>query len=263
MNKDEIILKLKGLRVSLEDWLVNPLNNYFDPKETRDLFLRFTGIRNKLQSMYPRLFKDLPSRKIPRSSGSTDFEGRGYIERKHFELLLNDINYCLEILTSSNKRGEMPLTDEHIRKLTIPQLIRTLSLGAWGLFVGLLIASFGAGYYIKNLEFPVNQQELLLGQLTGEKLTLVIEIWKYQKSKNLNKVIITRDGFIIDDGKNEKSDINLAEKVLGIRGTALQFEKLITSIPASFLKMIPETRLDSPYVVTIPEEAREILNKKL
>lgn len=102
MNKEEIISKLKGLRVSVESWIKNPLHRYFDPKETRDLFLRFTGIRNELRSLYPSLFKDLPRRKIPKSSGTTDFEGRGYIERKHFELLINDINYCLEILTTSS-----------------------------------------------------------------------------------------------------------------------------------------------------------------
>jgi len=262
MNKEEIILKLKGLRVSVEDWLANPLNNYFDPKETRDLFLRFTGIRNKLQSMYPTLFKDLPRRKIPKSSGTTDFEGRGYIQRNHFELLINDINYCLEILTSSIKKDETPLTDEHLRKLTVPQMIKTLSLGAWGLFIVLLFAVYSFGYFIRGLELSINKQELQIGQLTGEQLSLVIEIWKYQKINNLNKVVIDRSGFICDHTKNEKTNINLAEKVLGIRGTELKFEKLITSIPASFLKMIPETRLDSPYIVTIPEESRELLNNR-
>lgn len=154
MNKEEIILKLKGLRVSAEDWIANPMSNYFDPKETRDLFLRFTGIRNELQKKYPMFFKDFPRRTIPKSSGTTDYEGRGYIQRKHFELLINDINYCLEILADSGKKGETTLTEEHLRKLTISQMVKTLSLGAWGLFIALLIAVFSLGYFVKSLVRP-------------------------------------------------------------------------------------------------------------
>jgi len=155
------------------------------------------------------------------------------------------------------------ITEEHIKKLTVPQLIKKLSLGVWVLVVSLLIGSFVLGYNFRRFLVVNDNQEISLGKLTGEQEALVLEIWKYQKSNNLNKVIISRNGFIFDATQNKNTDFNLATKVLGVRGTELKFEKLITSVPADFLRFIPETRLGSPYIVVIPEEVRKNLDRKL
>jgi hypothetical protein len=111
MEQNNIIIKLTALRRSLEVWLKNPKYLYFDPQMTLDLFERFIPIRDELRSSYPSFFGDLPLREIPKPSGTSDYEGRGYIKRYHFELLLEDINYCLDILTNQ------PL--EEIRSVTI------------------------------------------------------------------------------------------------------------------------------------------------
>lgn len=161
----------------------------------------------------------------------------------------------------------MSITDEHIKKLTIPQLIKMLSLGAWIFILTSYALIFGLGYnigYQRWLSQPSNnRQELSSGQLTGEQEALAVEIWRYQKSNNLDKVIISENGFIFDDIKKENTTINLADKVLGIRRMPLRFERLMLSIPATFLKMIPETRWGSPFVVSVPKEAQEILDRKL
>ena len=47
------------------------------------------------------MFGDLPDRPIPESSGTTDFEGRGYIERHQLEQVARDIEYILEVRAHS------------------------------------------------------------------------------------------------------------------------------------------------------------------
>lgn len=159
----------------------------------------------------------------------------------------------------------MSITEEDIKKLTFGQLIKTLSIGAWlwiiGVVCGIAIFSYKLGYKSGVSQSSSSKQEITLEQLNDDQISLVREIWKYQKSNKLNKVVISRDGFIFDDAEKKKTTINLAERVLGNRGDQFRFERLILSIPVYFLKQIPETRLDGPYVVTISEEAREILDK--
>jgi hypothetical protein len=100
MERNEIIAKLIALRNSLESWLKNTQIRHYDPQSTQDLFERFISIRDKLRSLYSSLFEDLPLREVPKSRGIIDYDGRGYIERRHFALLLKDIKYCLDILSA-------------------------------------------------------------------------------------------------------------------------------------------------------------------
>ena len=267
MTKDEIIAKLIALRGSLEKWLENPHHLYFDPLSIEDLFERYATLRDKLRSLFSSLFEDMPIREIPKSSGTTDFDGRGYFGRKDLDLLLKDVIYCLDILTTNNKKAtNSSITDNNIKKLTLGQLIRRLSIGAWLWIIGLFCIAIGFSY---NLGFksgisqiPANKQEISLGVLTDNQTRLVREIWKYQKSNRLNKVIINKNGFIFDDAERKETTVNLALKVLGNKeGDQFRFENLMLSVPEYFLKLIPETRLGSPYVVTIPEKARKSLDK--
>jgi len=101
MELNENFTKLIALKKLLDSWMENPRVNILDPQNTLDIFERFERVCNNLITQYPNLFDDLPVRSIPKSSGTTDFNGRGYIERDHFELLLKDINYCLDILSNT------------------------------------------------------------------------------------------------------------------------------------------------------------------
>ena len=108
----------------------------------------------------------------------------------------------------------------------------------------------------------LTNEKIALEQLSNDQLSLVKEIWKYQKENGLNKVIINRDGVIFDEIRNEPTTIYLTSKVSSIpKRDRFRFEQLLLSIPTFFLKQIPETRWGAPYVVTISEEVRELLNK--
>ena len=152
MKKDEIIVKLTALSISLEKWLENPRHLYFDPLSTQDLFQRFAKLRDELLTLLPSLFGDMPVRETPKPSGATDYDGRGYFGRRDLDVLLKDIRYCLNILTTNNKVTASSITDEDIKKLTFGQLIRRLSIGAWiwiiSLLVAVIIFSYGLGYKI-------------------------------------------------------------------------------------------------------------------
>ncbi|MHB8277405.1 MAG: hypothetical protein ACYDIA_07105 [Candidatus Humimicrobiaceae bacterium] len=101
MELNENFTKLIALKKLLDSWIENPRVSILDPRNTLDIFERYERIRNNIKTQYPNFFDDLPVRQIPKSSGTTDFNGRGYIEIDHFELLLKDINYCLDILSNT------------------------------------------------------------------------------------------------------------------------------------------------------------------
>jgi hypothetical protein len=90
-----LIAKLRGLLTNVSDILRNERSRYYDPDRVLDVFQRYEGVRDLLREH--DLFKELPVRPMPQSSGTTDFGGRGYIERGPLEDLRRDIEYCLGI----------------------------------------------------------------------------------------------------------------------------------------------------------------------
>lgn len=90
--------KLKALQNDISFRLRDPMAHYFDPPTVLDLFQRYVSISNTLRSEHPSLFGDLPVREVPKSSGSTDYGGRGYIESSSLELLFSDVSYCVDLL---------------------------------------------------------------------------------------------------------------------------------------------------------------------
>ena len=98
MGNEESLAKLIALNHNLAKFLRDPRGRFFDPKYTMDLFHRYEKIRGELINEHPRLFSDLPIRDMPQPSGTTDYDGRGYIERADLVILNNDIEYCIDIL---------------------------------------------------------------------------------------------------------------------------------------------------------------------
>lgn len=90
--------KLKALHGNILNLIVTRYQN-FDPLYTMDLFDRYATIRDQLKSEYPSLFDDLPVREVP-IGGTTEFEGRGYIQRYVLDVLFRDVKYCLSVLSS-------------------------------------------------------------------------------------------------------------------------------------------------------------------
>lgn len=96
-----ITTKLRALHNNIQNLLLTGYQN-FDPLYTMDLFDRYATIRDALKTESPSLFSDLPVREVP-VSGTTDFDGRGYIKRYILELLLGDVDYCVDVLSNLTK----------------------------------------------------------------------------------------------------------------------------------------------------------------
>jgi len=86
-------------------------------------------------------------------------------------------------------------------------------------------------------------------------------IYNYQTGLGQNKLIISRsDGRLLfdEEAKREKHKINLFSDLYGIESDfkkkESEFENLITSVPQLYLRFLPETRLNSPYVVQITDD---------
>lgn len=91
VDMKELKLKLKAIEMQLEKALEDSHRKYFDPPTVLHLFENYSKYIGQLKKMYPSLFNDLPEIKKPESSGTTDFEGRGYITLEKLESLLSQI----------------------------------------------------------------------------------------------------------------------------------------------------------------------------
>lgn len=106
MDKISIIFaKLAGLQKVVTSRITGR-GRYFDPLSVLEYFEQFQRLIEDLKELLPELYSDIPSRKIPKSSGTTDFEGRGYIELSHLLTLLRDIDYIFEV-RSNSRVGEV------------------------------------------------------------------------------------------------------------------------------------------------------------
>jgi len=95
------LIKLRALKENVDFWLYKfyrGIASHFDPKNVSDLFSRYDVISKKLRSEKPSYFSDLPEREV-KTSGTTDFDGRGLIFRYQLEALHNDIEFCISILS--------------------------------------------------------------------------------------------------------------------------------------------------------------------
>jgi hypothetical protein len=79
--------KLAATRKVLDEWLDDPRSRYFDPPIISEYYEQFSRQTQVLRTALPELFGDLPVRPEPKSSGTTDYDGRGYIERPYLEVL--------------------------------------------------------------------------------------------------------------------------------------------------------------------------------
>ena len=84
---------------------------YFDPPTVLEYFEQYERLASQLRALLPAYFSDLPKRKMPEPSKTTDFEGRGYITVGPLAALLRDLEYIFEVhansqLNSSN--DELP-----------------------------------------------------------------------------------------------------------------------------------------------------------
>jgi hypothetical protein len=99
--------KISHLAESVRGALRDPKARHFDPADVEECFTRFAVIRAEIKRDYPRLFSDLPERALPRRSGTTDNDGRGYILRDELDRLRKDCEYCWDLLESDQAEESM------------------------------------------------------------------------------------------------------------------------------------------------------------
>jgi hypothetical protein len=100
--------RLTGLCSTVQKRLVRIDYEYFDPLTVIEYFERYAMLRDKLRTLLPDLYSDIPTRAIPVASKTTDNEGRGYITRGPLETLIRDMEEFLEIW-EANKSGQFAL----------------------------------------------------------------------------------------------------------------------------------------------------------
>ena len=107
--------KLAGLYKIVCTRLENQWVHYFDPPTVLEYFEAYNHALTKLKEELPQLFGDRPDRPVPESSGTTDFDGRGYIERHHLEQVTQDIDYILKVGAHSELEGPTPSPERERR----------------------------------------------------------------------------------------------------------------------------------------------------
>jgi len=92
--------KLAGLHKTVQTCLSNS-RLYFDPAIVLDYFARYAVLRKELNRLLPELYSNIPNRSVPETSNTIDYDGGGYIERTHLDILLMDIQEIFEIRANS------------------------------------------------------------------------------------------------------------------------------------------------------------------
>jgi hypothetical protein len=88
---------------------------------------------------------------------------------------------------------------------------------------------------------------------------------KYQKAFAASKLVVSRtNGRLYFDGdRNKGKDTNLLTDLYGSAegdvSRAGEFEKLMESMPAEYLRLYGEARLDNPFVVSVTEDGMKYL----
>jgi hypothetical protein len=76
---------------------------YTDPQDLTPFFEAWLPMRETLRKEDAELFGDLPQMLMPKSSGTTDNNGRGYFEDREVGTLYQDITYCVRVLSALPK----------------------------------------------------------------------------------------------------------------------------------------------------------------
>ncbi len=147
-----------------------------------------------------------------------------------------------------------------------------MSMGWFITILGLVLAAIGTffmyyGQSILNTKESSTTTSISQRTLSPQAEKLLSLVYKYQRDLGLNKLVIGRKGNLAfdEEEKRKKYKINFIGELFDIKSDyasrAKEFENIMLSIPSDFLKTIPETRLDSPYVVSITQEGIAYLKK--
>jgi hypothetical protein len=104
-----------------------------------------------------------------------------------------------------------------------------------------------------------------MAKLSPPQEHLLGMIAEYQGRFAANKLIILRENgrLHFDDDPKRGEDVDLIIDLYGAFGPTeqKQFEELIESMPPKYLQVLPETRLDGPFVVRITEAGTKYMRE--
>ena len=102
MDRAAFLAKARALLVRLEHFVDR---NYTDPQDVIPFFEQWLPMRETLKNDEAEAFGDLPKVTTPKSSGTTDNNGRGYVAGGDVDKLYMDIKYAIDVLTELPKPG--------------------------------------------------------------------------------------------------------------------------------------------------------------
>jgi predicted nucleotide-binding protein len=96
-----VFAKLAGLQKVLSGRLEDRNARYFDPATVTAYFEQYIRLATQLRDELPALFDDLEIPEVPPSSGTSDYDGRGYIDGFHLDELHRKLSYIFEVRAHS------------------------------------------------------------------------------------------------------------------------------------------------------------------
>lgn len=128
---------------------------------------------------------------------------------------------------------------------------------------------FGGGWWLIGKQYEKSEMAIppttspTQTVLTPSQERLLEVIAKHQRDFGVNKLVVGRKTGLLhfDDDNTRGDDVNLLRDVFGSENAAngAQFEELVESMPSEYLRLLSETRWDSPFVVNVTETGMSYL----
>jgi hypothetical protein len=134
-------------------------------------------------------------------------------------------------------------------------------------FVGLGFLLMGLGgflglygrHLLQNPSAPQAQQSSPLPGLEPLQDKLLEELAHLQKENGALKLVLDRKGYLVMRGKKHGILANIYGEEIHTEAREQAFERLVESMPEIYLRRLPETLLDNPFVVTVTQEGMRYL----
>lgn len=163
-----------------------------------------------------------------------------------------------------NPPPPIPLTKKEAKEKTQ----RTSSAQQITSTAGQSVNNWNAGRDINNIGVvQINQSERHSPILLPQQERFLELLYEYQKQFGANKLIVSReDGRLyFDNQPGQGSPASFIKDIYGsiTAHNAGLFEALVISMPSEYVRLLGETRLDNPFVISITEEGSLYLNERI
>lgn len=137
-------------------------------------------------------------------------------------------------------------------------------LGIFFIFLGCAFVALGGicGWYGRYLIYNPIIATLPI-EVDTEPLRLLNRLNTVQTKYGVHKLIISKDGNVYKNTKDMAVEMNIIKDFFQVGNVDPQlvesFEKLVFAIPSIYLRNIPESRMGSPYILSVTPEGKAYL----